>query len=80
MQSAIATFRNGRVELTEDVDWPDGIQVEVMPVPAAEERRQPALRPLKQWPEGFFDRLREQWGHEPFERPPQGEFEVREDW
>ena len=28
MQSATATFRNGRVELTESVDWPDGTQME----------------------------------------------------
>jgi hypothetical protein len=32
------------------------------------------------WPTGFFDRIREDWGAEPFERPPQGELETREDW
>ena len=32
------------------------------------------------WPAGFFDRIREDWGEEPFERPPQGELEIREDW
>jgi hypothetical protein len=31
-------------------------------------------------PVGFFDRIRQQWGDEPFERPAQGEFEGREDW
>ena len=35
---------------------------------------------LTEWPAGFFDRIRQQWGDEPFERPPQGEFEIREDW
>ena len=35
---------------------------------------------LTVWPFGFFDRIRDEWGIEPFERPPQGELEVREDW
>ena len=35
---------------------------------------------LAEWPAGFFDRIRLQWGDEPFERPPQGEFEIREEW
>lgn len=32
------------------------------------------------WPSDFWQRIREDWGNEPFERPPQGEFEKREDW
>ena len=24
---------------------------------------------LAEWPPGFFDRIRQQWGDEPFERP-----------
>lgn len=36
--------------------------------------------PLSAWPIGFFDRIRDEWGVEPFERPPQGKLEVREDW
>ena len=36
--------------------------------------------PLADWPVGFFDRIRDDWGDEPFERPQQGELEVREDW
>jgi len=32
------------------------------------------------WPPGFWERIRADWGAEPFERPPQGEFEKREDW
>ncbi len=31
-------------------------------------------------PPGFWERIRVDWGHEPFERPPQGEFEKREEW
>jgi len=77
MESVTATFRNGRVELTESVDWPDGIRLEVSPL---NDSAKTAQGPMTRWPEGFFDQLREQWGDEPFERPPQGEFEVREDW
>ena len=80
MQSATATIRNGRVELMEPVDWPDGTQVEVTPLNVLGRRRNELKPPMTQWPDGFFDRLREQWGEEPFERPPQGQFEVREDW
>jgi hypothetical protein len=32
MQRATATIRNGRVELAEAVDWPDGTPVEVVPL------------------------------------------------
>jgi hypothetical protein len=80
MQSATATFRNGRVELTESVDWPDGTVVEVTPLATPDSPRRAGKPPMTQWPAGFFDRLREQWGDDPFDRPPQGEFEVREDW
>ena len=37
-------------------------------------------RPQATWPAEFFHRIREDWGEEPFERPPQGESETREDW
>lgn len=42
----------------------------------AEQKTKPAA-PL---PLAFWQRLRAEWGDEPFERPPQGEFEKREDW
>lgn len=32
MKIATATFRDGRVELTSQVDWLDGIEVEVRPL------------------------------------------------
>jgi hypothetical protein len=32
------------------------------------------------WPTGFWQQIRADWGVDPFERPPQGEFEKREDW
>ena len=33
--------------------------------------------PLTKWPAGFFDRVRQQWGDEPFDRPSHGQFETR---
>jgi hypothetical protein len=36
-----------------------------------------ASRPL---PSDFFARIAREFGNEPFERPPQGEFEKREAW
>ena len=77
MHSVHATFREGRVELTEPVDWPDGTPVEVRPLPVGQQGATPKLT---RWPDGFFEQLRQQWGSEPFERPEQGDFEERGDW
>ena len=41
------------------------------------EQKRPAASP---WPANFWRTIRADWGTEPFERPPQGEFEKREDW
>ena len=60
MQRVAATFRNGRVELAESVNWPDGTQVEVIPLGAPNQRRDEVKPPMMQWPYAFFDRLREQ--------------------
>ena len=38
MQRVTATFRQGRVELTEPVDWPEGTRVEVTPIPGGQPR------------------------------------------
>ena len=32
------------------------------------------------WAPNFWEKVRADWGTEPFERPPQGEFEKREEW
>lgn len=80
MRTVNATYRNGRVELCESVDWPDGTEVEVWPRAVLATLREGDKRPMTQWPAGFFERLHEQWGDEVFERPSQGEYEVREDW
>lgn len=37
------------------------------------------VRPAR-LPSDFFARIAEEFGSEPFERPPQGEFEKREAW
>ena len=76
MQSVTATIRNGQVETNVPIDWPDGTSVEIVPL-VAEPNGKP---PMTEWPAGYFDRLRKDWGDEPFERPPQGVLEVREDW
>ena len=39
MQSATATFRNGRLELMSEVDWPDGTRVEVTPLTPPQQRQ-----------------------------------------
>jgi len=80
MQSVTATFRNGRIEMDESVDWPDGTQVEITPVKSTPSTDPNMAAPMCEWPEGFFESIRADWGDEPFERPPQGEFERREDW
>jgi hypothetical protein len=80
MRNVTATFRNGQVELAEPVDWPEGTRVEVCPLAAPAQPPTRVKPPMTDWPTGFFDQLRQQWGDEPFDRPPQGEFEVREDW
>lgn len=40
MKTATATFRNGRLELTSPVDWPDGVKVEVRPLTESATQRQ----------------------------------------
>lgn len=80
MHVITATFRNGHLELSEPVDWPDGMQVRVVPMSNHCVDRADSYAAMQQWPDGFLDQIREQWGDAPFERPPQGEFEQREDW
>lgn len=38
MNAANAIYRNGRLELTSSVDWPEGTPVEVKPVAFPEQR------------------------------------------
>ena len=38
MENATATFRDGRLELSGSVDWPDGTLVSVTPLPTSVQR------------------------------------------
>lgn len=85
MHDITATFRNGQLELSQPVDWPDGMRVKVVPLltgSAIDEAHAGTEVPttMTRWPDGFLDEIREQLGDGPLERPPQGEFEQREDW
>jgi hypothetical protein len=47
MKTITAEYRNGRIELVEPVDWPDGTQVRVTPIESAQPRTDwPSLPPL----------------------------------
>lgn len=49
MQSVTATFRNGRLELAESVDWPEGTRVEVKPLAPPGQERNRGEPPRTQW-------------------------------
>ena len=73
MAAVLATYRSGKVELSEPVRWPDGTQVEVVPIRPAAASQAESYR-------DFILRLAGSFGDEPFERPPQGDNEQREEW
>ncbi len=80
MVGVLATFRDGRVELSAPVGWPDGTELEVVPI--ASKGYAPATvesSPVESYRE-FIERLAGSFGDEPFERPPQGDDEKREAW
>jgi hypothetical protein len=79
MHAVQAIFRNGRLELTQPVDWPDGTRAQVIPLP------QVALSngvgaPTNTWPPNYFEQTAGALAGEGFERPPQGELPFREEW
>ena len=73
MAAVLATYRSGKVELSQPVRWADGTQLEVMPVPSAAASQGESYR-------DFILRMAGSFGDEPFERPPQGNNEQREEW
>lgn len=73
MAAVRATYRSGKVELSESVGWSDGTQVEVVPI-------QPTATSQAESYRDFIVRLAGSFGDEPFERPPQGDKEQREAW
>lgn len=72
MNAIIATIRDGQIELSEPVTWPDGTRVQVIALDAAasEER----------WTPEFLDEVRQGFIGEPLERPEQLPLETREPW
>lgn len=75
-----ATYRSGKVELSGPVGWPDGTQLEVVPIqPGAAAPSVTDNRQTESYRE-FIERLAGSFGDEPFERPPQGDNEKREEW
>ena len=80
MRTAMATFRDGRVELSGPVDWPDGTTVQVTPLAAPEIGHHASGPTANESYRDFVRRLAVSLADEPFERPPQGTFENRETW
>jgi hypothetical protein len=75
-----ATYRSGKVELSGPVGWPDGTQLEVVPIqPGAGAPSVTDNRQAESYRE-FIERLVGSFGDEPLERPPQGDNEKREEW
>ena len=80
MVGVLATYRHGTVELSAPVEWPDGTQLEVVPVPIGTVPPASGNGRQAESYRAFIERLAGSFGDEPFERPPQGEFEQREEW
>lgn len=77
MHPVQATFRNGRIELMQPVDWPDGTRAEVIPLPHAASV-DAAVFPTA-WPRGYFEETAGALAGEVFERPSPGSVPLRED-
>lgn len=72
MNPVIATVRNGRIEVSTPVMWPDGTRVQVTAIDAATSE--------ETWTREFLDEVREGFADEPLERPGQLPLETRESW
>ena len=80
MVGVLATYRHGTVELSAPVEWPDGMQLEVVPIQTGTASQASGNSQKTESYREFIERLAGSFGDEPFERPPQGEFEQREEW
>jgi hypothetical protein len=80
MHAVQATFRNGRLELMQSVDWPDGTRAEVIPLPQAASPSNGTDGSPTTWPIDYFEKISGVLAGEHFERPPQGDLPLREDW
>ena len=79
MNSANATFRNGRIELSEHVDWPEGTAVEVRPLDQKTANGSLSAGD-SDWPNNYFESTAGTLAGERFERPDQGELPERDAW
>ena len=59
MHAIKATFRNGQLELSEPVDWPDGMQVRVVPLTNGADDIDGSPAMIHQWPVGFLNQIRD---------------------
>ncbi len=80
MVGVLATFRDGRVELSTPVGWADGTELEVVPLATPRDRPAPVDDGQVESYREFIERLAGSFGDEPFERPPQGDNENRGAW
>ena len=80
MVGVLATYRHGAVELSAPVGWPEGTQLEVVPIQTGTDSPEGGNGRQAESYREFIERLAGSFGDEPFERPPQGEFEQREEW
>ncbi len=80
MVGVLATYRHGTVELSAPVGWPDGTQLEVVPIQTGPVSPANGNGHQTESYREFIERLAGSFGDEPFERLPQGEFEQREEW
>jgi hypothetical protein len=72
MQSVQATFCDGRLELMQPVDWPNGTRAEVIPLSGE--------YASATWPAGYFESTAGALTGEDFERPAEGDLPEREVW
>lgn len=80
MQAIQATYRDGRLELMQSVDWPDGTRAEVIPFSSTTPPSAEPVDAQQSWPAAYFEQTAGALAGEEFERPLQGDLQVREVW
>ena len=79
MDAVQATFRNGQLELSKPVDWPDGTRADVIPIVPVSGSSEIGAHPTA-WPEGYFEQTSGALAQEKLERPDQGQLPSRDEW
>ena len=67
MAGVLATYRHGAVELSAPVEWPDGMQLEVVPIQVGTTSQMHGNRCKAESYREFIERLAGSFGDEPFE-------------